>query len=147
MIIVFGSINIDLVTRVERLPQSGETVLGPDYAIHPGGKGANQALAARRAGADVALIGAVGRDDFAETALSLLAADGVDLSRVSRVDAPPARPSSPSTGTAPTRSSSPRARMRRRGRAPSPASAQGRTICCCSSGKCPRRAASRPPRR
>lgn len=88
MIIVFGSINIDLVTRVERLPQSGETVLGPDYAIHPGGKGANQALAARRAGADVALIGAVGRDDFAGTALSLLAADGVDLSRVSRVDAP-----------------------------------------------------------
>lgn len=88
MIIVFGSINIDLVTRVERLPAAGETVLGPDYAIHPGGKGANQALAARRAGASVALVGAVGRDEFGTTALSLLAEDGVDLHHVARVEAP-----------------------------------------------------------
>lgn len=88
MILVFGSINIDLVTRVERLPGAGETVMGPDYAIHPGGKGANQALAARRAGADVVLVGAVGRDDFADTALLLLATDGVALDGVARVDAP-----------------------------------------------------------
>lgn len=88
MIVVFGSINIDLVTPVERLPGAGETVLGPGYEVHPGGKGANQALAARRAGAEVSLIGAVGRDGFGEAALSLLAAAGVDLSGVARVDAP-----------------------------------------------------------
>src|SRR5262245_29820917 len=51
MILVFGSINVDLVVPVERLPHPGETVLGGDYAVVPGGKGANQALAARRAGA------------------------------------------------------------------------------------------------
>lgn len=88
MIVVFGSINIDLVTSIDRLPGPGETVLGPDYAIHPGGKGANQALAAKRAGADVVLIGAVGKDAFAESALSLLAADGVGLDLVTRVEAP-----------------------------------------------------------
>ncbi len=88
MIIVFGSINIDLVTPVERLPGAGETVLGPGYAVHPGGKGANQALAARRAGADVALVGAVGRDGFGEAALALLAAEGVDLSGVARLAEP-----------------------------------------------------------
>jgi ribokinase len=79
MIVVFGSINIDLVTRAERIPAPGETVLGGDYVTIPGGKGANQALAARRAGAKVALVGAYGRDDFASVALSLLQADGVDL--------------------------------------------------------------------
>ena len=88
MIIVFGSINIDLVTPVERLPGPGETVLGPGYALHPGGKGANQALAARRAGADVVLVGATGRDRFSDTALALLTADGVDLDHVAQVDAP-----------------------------------------------------------
>lgn len=88
MIIVFGSLNVDLVTPVERLPGAGETVLGPGYALHPGGKGANQALAARRAGAEVTLVGAVGRDGFAEIALRLLAEDGVDLSHVARVEAP-----------------------------------------------------------
>ncbi len=88
MIVVFGSLNVDLVTPVERLPGAGETVIGPSYALHPGGKGANQALAARRAGAEVALFGAVGRDAFAEVALSLLAADGIDLAGVARVDAP-----------------------------------------------------------
>lgn len=88
MIVVFGSINIDLVTRVERLPAPGETVLGSSYALHPGGKGANQALAARRSGSEVALVGAAGRDAFADIALALLAADGVDLSRVARVEAP-----------------------------------------------------------
>ena len=88
MIVVFGSINIDLVTRVERIPGPGETVLGPSYAVIPGGKGANQALAARRAGGRVAMVGAVGDDSFAEVALALLRADGVDLSGVARVAAP-----------------------------------------------------------
>lgn len=88
MIIVFGSINIDLVARVDALPKAGETVAAPGYALVPGGKGANQALAARRAGAEVALVGTVGRDAFAELALDLLAADGVDLARVARADAP-----------------------------------------------------------
>ena len=88
MIIAFGSINLDLVTRVAALPGAGETALGPSYAAHPGGKGANQALAARRAGARVALVGATGRDDFARQALALLRADGVDLSGVAEVDAP-----------------------------------------------------------
>lgn len=88
MIIVFGSLNVDLVTLVERLPGAGETVMGPGYALHPGGKGANQALAARRAGATVTLVGAVGRDGFAEIALGLLAEDGVDLSHVARTEAP-----------------------------------------------------------
>lgn len=88
MIVVFGSLNVDLVTQVERLPGAGETVIGPAYVLHPGGKGANQALAARRAGADVVLAGAVGRDAFADVALSLLAADGVDLSLVARVEVP-----------------------------------------------------------
>ena len=88
MIFVFGSINIDLVTRVPTIPAPGETVLGRSYALVPGGKGANQALAARRAGAEVALAGATGRDDFARAALALLGADGVDLTRVERVEAP-----------------------------------------------------------
>lgn len=88
MIVVFGSINIDLVARVPDLPRAGETVLGPDYRVVPGGKGANQALAARRAGAVVTLVGAVGRDAFAETALGTLAAAGVDLSGIMRVEAP-----------------------------------------------------------
>ncbi len=88
MIIVFGSINIDLVARVGRLPRAGETVLGPGYDVIPGGKGANQALAARRAGSDVVMVGAVGRDGFADATLAELAAAGVDLSHVSRVDAP-----------------------------------------------------------
>lgn len=88
MIVVFGSLNVDLVTAVERLPGAGETVIGPAYELHPGGKGANQALAARRAGAAVVLVGAVGRDGFADIALSLLAADDVGLSDVARVEAP-----------------------------------------------------------
>ena len=88
MIFVFGSINIDLVARVERIAAPGETVLGPSYCVIAGGKGANQALAARRAGASVAMVGAVGIDGFAQPALAQLIEDGVDISRVSRVDAP-----------------------------------------------------------
>jgi ribokinase len=82
MIIVFGSINIDLVVPVERLPRAGETVLGPGYTLVPGGKGANQALAAARAGSRVRMIGRVGRDGFADVSLADLRAGGVDLSGV-----------------------------------------------------------------
>lgn len=88
MIVVFGSINVDLVARVERLPGPGETVKGPGYQVFPGGKGANQALAARRAGAEVAIVGAVGADGFRERGLELLVADGVDVADVATVDAP-----------------------------------------------------------
>ncbi len=88
MIVVFGSVNVDFVTRVPAIPRPGETVLGPAYAVIPGGKGANQALAARRAGAQVALVGAVGQDPFAQIGLSLLETDGVDCAGVARVSAP-----------------------------------------------------------
>lgn len=88
MIIVFGSVNIDLVTRVGSIPRAGETVLGETYAALPGGKGANQALAARRDGAPVTLIAAVGRDPFATLALENLDRAGVDLSGIEGVDAP-----------------------------------------------------------
>jgi len=79
MIIVFGSINADLVTTVKRHPSSGETIAGSDYLVFPGGKGANQALAARRVGAEVKFVGAVGNDGFASQALKNLEHDGVDL--------------------------------------------------------------------
>lgn len=88
MITVVGSINLDLIATVERLPAPGETVSGGDFSTAPGGKGANQALAARRAGAEVRMIGAVGKDAFATEALSLLEEAGVDLSRIGRMHAP-----------------------------------------------------------
>lgn len=86
-ICVVGSINLDLVATAARLPSPGETVTNARFAQYPGGKGANQALAARRLGADVAMIGRVGRDANAEPALALLRAEGVDLSRVGIDDA------------------------------------------------------------
>ena len=79
MIVVFGSINVDLVARAPRLPRAGETQAGDAFAMLPGGKGANQALAARRAGAEVALVGAVGADAFAGVALAEMKAAGVDV--------------------------------------------------------------------
>lgn len=88
MIVVFGSINVDLIVPVPHLPAPGETVLGGDYVVAPGGKGANQALAACRAGAQVTMIGAVGRDVFADVALSLLRRGGVELSLVAASDRP-----------------------------------------------------------
>ena len=86
MITIFGSINLDLIGGVDRLPRPGETVPGSAFDVAPGGKGANQALAAARAGARVAMIGAVGSDGFSEPALELLHAGGVDLSRVRKVE-------------------------------------------------------------
>ena len=85
MITVFGSINMDLIASTARLPEPGETVAGSNFSTAPGGKGANQALAARRAGSEVVMAGAVGEDGFAEPALALLAEAGVDLSAVRRV--------------------------------------------------------------
>lgn len=79
---VIGSINLDLVATAPRLPVASETVTGATLARHPGGKGANQALAAARLGAEVALIGRVGDDAMAEEALVLLRAGDVDLSGV-----------------------------------------------------------------
>ena len=88
MIVVFGSVNVDFVTRVNAIPKPGETVLGPGYDVIPGGKGANQALAARRAGAHVMMIGAVGKDPFANIGTALMQEAGVDLSAMAHVDAP-----------------------------------------------------------
>ena len=86
---VVGSINLDFVAAAPKLPRAGETVTGATLARHPGGKGANQALAARRLGAEVRLIGRVGDDAMSDEATALLAADGVDLSGVERDPAAP----------------------------------------------------------
>ncbi|TIQ66371.1 MAG: ribokinase [Mesorhizobium sp.] len=92
MIIVIGSINLDLIANVDRLPAPGETVRGSGFTTAPGGKGANQALAAARAGAKVRMVGAVGKDTFATEALALLRDGKIDLSGVGETFA--------STGTA-----------------------------------------------
>lgn len=84
---VVGSINLDLVVRAERLPRPGETVSGARLSRVPGGKGANQAVAAARLGAEVSLVGCVGRDSIADEALAELRAAGVEQ-RWSVRDAP-----------------------------------------------------------
>lgn len=81
-ITVAGSINLDFVAAAPKLPQAGETVTGAALARHPGGKGANQALAARRLGAEVQLLGRVGGDALANEALALLRSGSVDLEGV-----------------------------------------------------------------
>jgi ribokinase len=81
---VVGSINLDLVARTERLPRPGETVTGATLSRIAGGKGGNQAVAAARLGADVALIACVGADDFAPAALEELERAGVSLERLKR---------------------------------------------------------------
>jgi ribokinase len=78
-ITVVGSINLDLVARCQRLPRAGETVTGATFARYPGGKGANQAVACARLGADVTMIGAVGADPLTEEALAGLRQWGVEL--------------------------------------------------------------------
>ena len=78
-IIVVGSVNLDIVATAERLPVAGETITGAELNRFPGGKGANQALAARRLGAEVSLIACVGRDADADVALALLKEGGVVL--------------------------------------------------------------------
>jgi ribokinase len=76
---IVGSINLDLVARVERLPRAGETIAGRDFVRVPGGKGANQAVAAARLGARVRMVGAVGDDPLADEALAGLIDAGVEL--------------------------------------------------------------------
>jgi ribokinase len=83
---VVGSVNLDLVARSARLPRAGETVGGATFGRFPGGKGANQALACARLGAEVTLIGAVGRDAFADEALADLREAGVELEVVESVE-------------------------------------------------------------
>jgi ribokinase len=78
-IAVVGSINLDLVARCERLPRPGETVTGATFARYPGGKGANQAVACARLGADVTMIGAVGHDPVGDDVLAGLREAGVQL--------------------------------------------------------------------
>jgi ribokinase len=85
-VIVVGSVNADLVVSVAELPRAGETVTGGTFARHGGGKGANQAVAAARAGARVAMVGAVGADDLGDEALRELAAEGIDVAAVARLD-------------------------------------------------------------
>ena len=88
MITVIGSVNMDLIAATPRLPEPGETVTGTDFSTAPGGKGANQALAARRAGAEVRMAGAVGEDAFAVEALALLDEAGADLGAVRHLPGP-----------------------------------------------------------
>jgi len=85
MIVCFGSINLDLIFPLPVLPQRGQTVLGRAMHAEPGGKGANQAVAAARDGARVLFAGAVGADGFADQALATLRTAGVDLARVAAV--------------------------------------------------------------
>ncbi len=82
MIAVLGSANMDVVTEVARMPRPGETVPGKSLRHYPGGKGANQAVAAARLGGAVAFYGKVGRDAYGERLLDALHADGVDVSEV-----------------------------------------------------------------
>lgn len=88
MILDFGSINMDLVVPVATLPRPGETVLCEGYVTKPGGKGANQAVAAARAGARVAMAGAVGRDGFGAVLRENLAREGIDTGMVVETDRP-----------------------------------------------------------
>ncbi|WP_041832815.1 ribokinase [Actinoplanes sp. N902-109] len=81
-IVVAGSANMDLVGLAERLPQPGETVLGDDFMMTPGGKGANQAIAAARAGGECTFLGAIGSDAFGVTIKARLNASGVDTAHV-----------------------------------------------------------------
>jgi ribokinase len=81
-IVVVGSLNMDLVVRAPRYPQPGETILGSSFDTYPGGKGANQAVAAARMGAVVKMIGCAGTDAFGEALRSNLAREGVDVRHV-----------------------------------------------------------------
>ena len=84
-VLVVGSVNLDIVATAPTLPRPGETVIGATLQRHPGGKGANQALALARLDAEVRLWGRVGDDAFADEALALLEAEGVDLTAVVRL--------------------------------------------------------------
>jgi ribokinase len=87
-IVVVGSINMDLVARAERIPLPGETVHSSDFQMHPGGKGANQAVAAARLGYPVRMIGSLGSDTFGEKLRAQLVQSGVDTARVRTCEGP-----------------------------------------------------------
>lgn len=87
-VVVIGSVNVDLVVTSDRLPRPGETVLGGRFAVHDGGKGANQAVAAARVGARVTMIGAVGSDAHGQRSIAALDAEGIDTSRIRHLDGP-----------------------------------------------------------
>jgi len=83
-VLVVGSVNTDLVARTQQLPRPGETILGADFAIVGGGKGANAAVAAARLGATVAFLGCLGEDDFGRARLADLEREGIDTTLVRR---------------------------------------------------------------
>jgi ribokinase len=83
-VVVFGSLNMDLVIQAPRHPRPGETITGGPFSIIPGGKGANQAVAAARLGGQVSMIGAVGADAFGDALIANLQAAGVNAGRVDR---------------------------------------------------------------
>ncbi|MEV4155480.1 ribokinase [Nocardia salmonicida] len=85
-VVVLGSVNMDLVTTVSRRPAPGETVLGTEFATVPGGKGANQAIAAARSGARVRFLGAIGEDAFGAELTATLSGAGIDTALIRRVD-------------------------------------------------------------
>ena len=87
-IVVLGSFNMDLVVTTDRLPSPGETVLGHGFHQGPGGKGSNQAIGARRLGADVAFVGAVGEDDFGAAARRLYLREGITSDGLATVPTP-----------------------------------------------------------
>lgn len=88
-VFVVGSINQDFVLRLQRRPEPGETVTDAELSLHPGGKGANQAVAAARSGAEVVMLGRVGEDSFGRDLVRNLRDNGVDTSHVKTVpDAP-----------------------------------------------------------
>ncbi|MGI6201302.1 MAG: ribokinase [Christensenellales bacterium] len=87
-ICVLGSLNMDLTVQVDRFPQPGETLTGRRFDTVPGGKGANQAVAAGRLGADVGMAGKVGEDIYGQTYLQVLAREGVDSALVGRQSGP-----------------------------------------------------------
>ncbi len=89
-VLVVGSANLDLVATVDHLPAPGETVIGTDYAEHPGGKGLNQAVAAKRAGARTAFLGCLGNDAAGDSLHQLLSQEGIDR-LVSDVSGPTGR--------------------------------------------------------
>ena len=85
-VVVIGSLNMDLVTRAPRLPRGGETLIGESFSTIPGGKGANQAVAAVRLGAQVSMVGCVGSDAYGQQLRGALLAEGIDCQAVSVVD-------------------------------------------------------------
>jgi ribokinase len=85
-ICVLGSANMDLVVFADRAPSTGETVTGDRFVTIPGGKGANQAIAAARAGGEVGMVGSVGRDTYGDQVLDVLRSAGVDVAHVARVE-------------------------------------------------------------